>query len=123
MPVDLEDPQPVAELVPALRKGVQAGAEEDELGGAGGDLLGHQVLDEAGAGHDRGAKAAGAGRVHVGPIAPTVVGRDELQAQPVIQHVRRRVDLHVQGSPQRGAHGGVVGFLDVVVGHGPRSVS
>ena len=43
--VDLEDPQAVAELGPALGEGVQAGTEDDELGDAGVGLLGHQVLD------------------------------------------------------------------------------
>ena len=116
--VDLEDPEAGAELGPALGESVEAGAEDDVLGDAGGGLLGHQVLDEAGAGHDRGPEPAGADRMHVGTVAPVGVGCRQLQADDVLEHVRRRVDLDVQRPPERDPHGGAV--RGVVACHGGR---
>ena len=54
--VDLEDAQPRRDFGPALGEGVQAGAEDDVLLDAAVGLLGDQVFDEAGPGHDRGAE-------------------------------------------------------------------
>ena len=62
------------------------------------------------------AEPTGEGRIHVGPLAPRRVGRDQLQAERVFEHVRRSVDLDMERSPQRGTHRRAVGDLRVVVG-------
>ena len=98
--VDLEDAG--GELGTALGERVEAGTEEDDLRDAGGELLADQILDEARSGHHRCAETTGEGRIHVGPLAPRRVGRDELQAERVFEHVRRSVDLDMERSPQRG---------------------
>ena len=84
--VDLEHPQAGGDLRPALGEGVQAGAEDDVLADAAAGLLHDQILDEASTGHDGGAEAARAVRVHVRAAAPAVVrsrqlaGRSRLRA-------------------------------------------
>ena len=47
-------------------------------------------------------------RVHVRASAPAVVGRRQPQADLVLEHVRRRVDLDVHRPPQRDPHRGAV---------------
>ena len=63
---------------------------------AAAGLLGDEVLHEAGAGHDARPEPAGAVRVHVRTVAPVVVGRRELQADLVLEHMGRGIDLDVQ---------------------------
>ncbi len=103
-PIDLEYAQPRGDLRPALREGVEAGAEDDVLADAAARPLDDQILDEARAGHDGGAGPARAGRVHVRTAAPAVARRQEPQADLVLEHVRRRIDLCVQGPPQGDPH-------------------
>ena len=79
--------------------------------------LGDELLDEPGARHDGGPERRGAHRIHVGPIAPPVGRIDQAQPDDVVEHVRRIVDQHVQGTPQRGAYGGVVRLLVHRGGH------
>ncbi len=43
-------------------------------------------------------------RVHVGTAAPAVVRGRQPQADLVFEHVRRRIDLDVQGPPQGDPH-------------------
>ena len=117
--VDLEDPQAGGDLRSALGEGVQAGAEEDVLADAPGGLLGHQILDEPGPGHDGGPEAAGEVGVHVRALAPPVVGGHQLQADLVVEHMRRRVDLDVHGPPQGDPHGRAVRCRRAV---GPRLI-
>ena len=83
--VDLEHPHALGELGVPLCERVEPGAEEDVLADA---LVDEQVLDEPGAGHDGGAVAAGADRVHVRPVAPPGLGVGEGQADLVLDQVR-----------------------------------
>jgi hypothetical protein len=69
-------------------------------------------------------------RIHVGPVAPVVVGLGDLQTDLVFEHMRRRIDLDVhgspQGDPQRGAvrrHGQLVGYDLSPSGHFPGACS
>ena len=82
--VDLEHPHAVGELGVSLGERVEPGAEEDVLADA---LLDEQVLDEPGAGDDRGAIAAGADRVHVRPVAPAQP-RATARARPISSSIR-----------------------------------
>jgi hypothetical protein len=68
-----------------------------------------QVLDEAGARHDRRAEGAGEVRVHVATLAPAGRRVQQAQADPIVEHMRRRVGLHMQRTPERDARGGAVG--------------
>ena len=77
-------------------------------------LLGDQILDEARAGHDGGAERPRALRVHVAAVAPALVRRRQLQADLVLEHVRRRIDLDVQRAPQGDPHRRAVGCYPVV---------
>jgi hypothetical protein len=81
-----------------LGEGVEPGTEDDVLADAGLGLLGHEILDEAGAGHDRRPDGAGTQRMHVGPVPPVGVGCDQLQADDVHEHVRR---VEVDPPPSR----------------------
>jgi hypothetical protein len=49
--------------------------------------------------------------------ARIVVGRGQLQADDVVEHVRRGVDLDVHRAPERDPHRGVVGNVGVHVRH------
>jgi hypothetical protein len=69
------------------------------LADAPASLFHDQILDEASAGHDGGAKEARAVRVHVRAAAPAVVRSHQLQANLVFEHMRRRVGLDVQRPP------------------------
>ena len=68
-----------------------------------------EILDEARARHDGRAEGAREAGVHVGALAPGVLGRRQPEADLVGEHVRRRVDLHVQRPPEGDADGGVIG--------------
>ena len=105
--IDLEHQQAGGELRPALGEGVEARAEDDVLPDAAGGLFGDEIFDEAGARHDGGAEGPRE-RAHVRAAAPSVVRRRQLQADLVFEHVRRRIDLHVQRPPQGDPHRGVL---------------
>ena len=49
---------PVGERRPALGEGVEARTEDDVLPDTLGRSFGHEIFDEAGQGHDRGAEGA-----------------------------------------------------------------
>lgn len=80
-------------------------------------LLGDQVLDEAGAGHDGRPEPAGGTRVHVRATAPVVAGGRQPQAGLVLEHMGRRVDLDVHGPPEGDPHGRAVGRPGLLVRH------
>ena len=104
------------ELRPALGEGVQARSEDDVLPDAAGGLLRDEIFDEASAGHDGGAEGPRE-RAHVRAAAPALVGRRQLQADLVFEHVRRRIDLDVQRPPQGDPHRRVVWRRDLLVIH------
>jgi len=81
------------------------------------DLFLDQVFDETRTRQDRRAERTRE-RAHVGALAPVVFGRRQLQADGVVEHVRRWIGQHVQRAPQRGADRGVVGRRRLVVSHG-----
>ncbi len=85
-------------LRPALGEGVQAGSQDHVLADVL-SMLYNQILDEAGTRHDGGAEKPGALRVHVRPAAPAILRRRQLETNFVLKHVRRRIDLDVQGPP------------------------
>jgi hypothetical protein len=60
--------------------------------------------DETGTGHDGCSELARELRVHVGTAAPAIVGGRQLQADLVFEHMRRRIDLDVHGTPQGDTH-------------------
>jgi hypothetical protein len=62
-PVDLEHGEPRGDLGLALRESIEPGAEDDILPDAATRLFDHQVFDEAGARHDRGASPRVRGEV------------------------------------------------------------
>ena len=62
-------------------------------------------------------KPAGAVRVHVRAVAPAVVGRRQPQADLVLEHVRRRIDLDVHRPPQGDPHRGAVRRRGLLVCH------
>jgi hypothetical protein len=102
--VDLEDPQARGDLRPALGEGVQARSEDDVLADAAAGLFHDQILVEARTAHDRCPEEARAMRVHVRAEAPAFVGGCQPQANLVFEHVRRRIDLNMHGSPQSHPH-------------------
>lgn len=61
-----------------LGKTVEAGPQNNVLIKIDRAGLRNQVIDEAGASHDRGADAPGEVRVHVGTLLPSFFGSDEL---------------------------------------------
>jgi len=107
--VDLEYPQAGGDLRLTLGEGVQAGAENDVLADTPTGLFNDQILDEAGTGHDGCAEGAREVRVHVRTLAPTIPRGDQSQADLVFKHMRRWIDLDVQGSPQGNPHCRAVG--------------
>ena len=56
-------------------------------------------------------------RMHVGPVAPVAVGCGQLQADDVLEHVRRRVDLDVHRPPERDSHSGAVRLVGAPARH------
>lgn len=117
-PVDLEYPQTVGELRPALGEGVQARAQDHVLADTAAGLLGDQILDEPRTGHDGRAVPGGGPRVHVRAAPPAVIGVHQAQADLVLDHVRRRVGLDVHRPPQRHPYGGVVRRHGLLARHG-----
>ena len=103
-PVDLEHSDAGGDLRPALGKRVETGAEDDVLTDALRGLFHDQILDEAGARHDRGAEQLGEMRVHVRALAPAIVRRGQLEADLVFEHMGRRIDRDMQRAPQRDPH-------------------
>jgi hypothetical protein len=85
-------------------------------------LLGYQVLDEASAGDDRGAKPARSVRIHVRASTPTVVRGHQSQADLVLEHVGRRIDEKVHRPPQRDSHRSALWFFSDRRCHALRSV-
>jgi hypothetical protein len=58
-----------------------------------------QILDVPGTGNDARPKRRGASGIHVRPAPPTLVGTGQLEADHVLDHVRRGICLDVQGPP------------------------
>jgi predicted TIM-barrel fold metal-dependent hydrolase len=85
------------DLRSSLGEGVEARPQENVLTDAPVGLGCDQVLDEAGPGDDGGPEPTGEDRVHVRTAAPPVVGGCQLEADLVVEHVGRRVDLDVHG--------------------------
>src|SRR5205823_7343684 len=106
-PIDLEHEQTGGKLRATLGEGVQACSEDDVLPDAAGSLSRDEIFDEAGAGHDGSAEGLREW-AHVRTAAPSVVWSRQLQADFVFEHVRRRVDFHVQRTPQGDPHRRVV---------------
>jgi hypothetical protein len=67
-------------------------------------LFDNQILDEASTGYDGGAEEARGVWVHVRAAAPAVVRSNQLEANFVFEHMRRRIDLDVHGPPQGDPH-------------------
>ena len=118
--VDLEDPQAGGEVGPALGEGVEAGAEDDVLGRRRRRPARRRGPRRSGRGprSRRGTRGCRRGCMS-GRSRQPWSGATSCKPDLVVEHVRRRVDLDVQRSPQRGAHGRVVGRLGCTVGHGP----
>jgi hypothetical protein len=55
--------------------------------------------------------------VHIGAAAPIVVRRRQFEADFVLEHMRRRIHLNVQGAPPRDPHRCAVGRCGSVVLH------
>jgi hypothetical protein len=108
--VHLEDMQAPAQIRPPLREGVETGAQDDVLADAARRLGGDEILHDPRARHDARAEGAGEAGIHVAPLAPGILGRGQPQADLVVQHVRRRIDRHVQRPPEGDADGGVIGL-------------
>ena len=115
--VNFEYAQCGSDLRHALSESVQARSENDVLADAAFSFLCDQILDEASAGHSRRPEAAGTVLVHVGPLAPTVVGAGQLQADLVFEYMRRRVDLDVHGPPQGDPYRRAFRCRDVLITH------
>ena len=79
----------------ALCERIQPGPENDVLPNAGCCLFAHEVVEEAGARHDRCAKRAGAVGMHVAAGPPVRIGIGQPQTHGVIEHMRWRIDLDV----------------------------
>ena len=87
-----------------MGESVQAGAENHVLTDAVGGAVHDQVLDETGTGYDGCSEGACGMWVHVGPAMPSLVGGRETEADLVFKNVRRRIELHMQRSPQSDSH-------------------
>lgn len=87
------------DLRPALRKAVEAGAEDDILTHPTAGVFDDHVLDEARTRHDRGTKRPRELRIHVAALVPVRARCKQLQANLIVQHMRRRIDRDVQGAP------------------------
>ena len=98
------------ELRPALGEGVEARAEDDVLVDA---ALPACSATRSSMKRARATMEARNGRVPSGcmsaALAPALVRRRQLQADLVLEHVRRRIDLDVQRPPQGDAHRRAVG--------------
>ena len=104
-------------LRPSLGEGVQPRSEDDVLPDTTGNLFRDEVLDEAGASQDGGAEGP-CERAHIRTAAPSFVWSSQLEADFVFEHVRRRIDLDVQGPPQGNAYCRAVWFRLRLFRHG-----
>jgi hypothetical protein len=102
--IDLENNEARGDLWPALGERVHARSENDVLVDPVAGLFFDQVLDEAGAGDDGRAEEACGVRVHVRAAAPAIVWGNQPEANFVLEHVRRRIELEVHGPPQGHSH-------------------
>lgn len=121
-PVDLEHPERGGDVRPTLGEGVQSGSQEDVLVNAPRGLVHDEILHEAGAGRAGGAGAPRGLDVHVRAAAPVLVRGRQPQPDLVVDHMRRRIGLDVQGPPQGDPHGRVV-RLDRLLVHAVASPS
>ena len=80
-------------------------------------LVRDQILDEARTRHDGGAEEAREVRVHVRALAPAFVRGDQPQPDLVFEHMRRRIDLDMQGPPQGDPHGSAVWRGELLIAH------
>src|SRR5437870_10541989 len=55
--------------------------------------------------------------MHIGAAVPVIVGGRQPQTDLVFDHMRRRIDLDVQGSPQRDTHSRAVGSSGTLIMH------
>src|SRR6266581_5998324 len=81
-----------------------------------GSLFRDEIFDEAGAGHDGGAEGPRE-RAHVWTVAPSIVWSRQLQADFVLEHVRRRIDFYAQRPPQGNPHRRVVWRRHLLIRH------
>jgi hypothetical protein len=79
-------------------------SEDDVLRDAVAGLFGDEILDKASTGHDCCSVAAGGPRVLVRTLPPAVVRPRQPQAVLFFEHMRQRIDLDMQGSPQGDPH-------------------
>jgi hypothetical protein len=93
--VDLENLQPMGYLWPALGEGVKARAEDDVLSDAVVSLFRYEVLDKASAYHNTRTVASHGASLHVRTVAPSLARTDQLEANLVFKHMRRRVNFNV----------------------------
>jgi len=115
--VDFEHPEASGDLRPALREGVEAGSEDDVLPNTTTSVLRNQILDEASPGNDRRAEEPRAIWVHVRAAAPAVIRIRQFEADLVFQHMRRRVDQHMQRPPEGDPHRRAVRRRCLIVSH------
>jgi hypothetical protein len=80
-------------------------------------LFDDEILDEAGAGDDRGPGSARGLCIHVRTLMPIVIRGGEQKANHVFEHVRRRINLGVQGPPQGDPEGCLVWSCGSLVRH------
>jgi len=81
-----------------------------------GNLFRDEILDEAGAGENRGAEGP-CKRAHVRTVAPTIVWGRQFQTNFVFKDVGQRIDFDVQCTPQRGSHRCVVWRRHLLITH------
>src|SRR6185312_8201964 len=97
--IHLEHLEAGSDLRSPLGETVEACAKEHVLANAPAGLLHHQVFDKPGPRHDGAAEDPRELRVHVRAASPAVIRCDELQSDRVVEHVRWRIELDVQGAP------------------------
>ena len=88
--IDLEHAKARRDLRPSLGEAVKAGAEDDVLAQPAAGLFHDEVFDETRTRHDRRAEGTRELRVHVAAAAPVLVRVQQLEADFVFQHMRRR---------------------------------
>ena len=80
-------------------------------------MIADEILDEARAGDDPGPVAAGALGVHVRTLPPALLRGREPQPDFILEHMRRRVDVHMHGPPQGDPDRRAVGGCRFVIVH------
>ncbi len=115
--INLKNLEARRDLRPPLREAVQAGAEDDVLAHSEAGLFHNKVFDEAGAADDRGAKRSCELRIHVAASKPAFTRGQQLEADLVVQHMRRGIHRDMQRTPQRNPRGRALRRNNLLVIH------